>query len=141
MEEIDYSKFYGKLYCKKCKVVIGEGQSEIIEITAHNHDPDSFKKFDKTKVKKCKKCSTNINKFWHPFLYALTFYNILGGGCFFLAYKMFQKIFEDDRLLGEQGFIFLTSLMFFVLGLVIIIGGAIHRLRQKKIIAEIVSKT
>ena len=80
MEQIDYSKFYGKLFCIKCKVLIGENQYEIIEITTKNYNPESSKKFDKTKVKKCKKCSTDIHKFWHPFWYALVFYNILGGG-------------------------------------------------------------
>ena len=141
MEKIDYSKFYGKLFCMKCKVLTGEDQYETKEIKIRNYNPDSSKEFDKTKVKRCKKCSTDIHKFWHPLWYALFWYNLIGGGCFFIGHKIFYKIFEDDRLLGEQGFMFLASLMFFVLGLVIIIGMAIARLGQKKIIAEIASET
>ena len=116
----------------KCKVLTGEDQYETKEIKIRNYNPDSSKEFDKTKVKRCKKCSTDIHKFWHPLWYALFWYNLIGGGCFFIGHKIFYKIFEDDRLLGEQGFMFLASLMFFVLGLVIIIGMAIARLGQKK---------
>ena len=110
MEKIDYSKFYGKLFCMKCKVLTGEDQYETKEIKIRNYNPDSSKEFDKTKVKRCKKCSTDIHKFWHPLWYALFWYNLIGGGCFFIGHKIFYKIFEDDRLLGEQGFIFLASL-------------------------------
>jgi len=137
MEEIDYSKYYGRKFCRHCEVLLLEHQihSRAFSVTAAD---DSQTKINKAC---CEVCGSEVAVVEHP-LWWLTWMTIVFGGIlclgiYFLIQGLDPNLSRADEIIA---YFFGSFVCLIVSGCGFVVKITLRK-RDKQIIKNIASKT